>query len=355
MDPRQEIINIGKQLHDQGLLVRTWGNISCRLDKDRILITPSGIQYEDLTPEMIAEVNLGDLSWEGKCKPSSELLVHVACYNARSDIRFIIHTHQVFATVAGSLGVKEIRAMVDGDDVRIPCAPYALPGTRKLADNVKKTIQKYKSDNGIVMSNHGTICMGTISDEALECAMEMEEASRLFLHGYCHMDIESEFIEGFSSHINSGSIIYDKPDTPYRIKRMHEEIYAKRPDVRYIVHNKSQACKIVSRRATHMKPLLDDFAQLVGTSVRIPINHHGHDGKRIIVKKNVNAVFSLDDGAFCLGETKDDAYATALVLDKACIAQIAASRYGSANFLSYRDCLKMNRHYRNSYSKLAKR
>ena len=58
MDPRQEIINIGKQLHDQGLLVRTWGNISCRLDKDRILITPSGIQYEDLTPEMIAEVNL---------------------------------------------------------------------------------------------------------------------------------------------------------------------------------------------------------------------------------------------------------------------------------------------------------
>ena len=78
MDPRQEIINIGKQLHDQGLLVRTWGNISCRLDKDRILITPSGIMYEDLTPEMIAEVNLKDLSWEGKCKPSSELLVHVA-------------------------------------------------------------------------------------------------------------------------------------------------------------------------------------------------------------------------------------------------------------------------------------
>jgi L-fuculose-phosphate aldolase len=104
-----------------------------------------------------------------------------------------------------------------------------------------------------------------------------------------------------------------------------------------------------------MKPLLDDFAQLIGTGVRIPLNHHGHDGRRIIVKKNINAVFALDDGAFCLGETRDDAEAAALVLDKACIAQIAASRYGSANFLSYRDCHKMNRHYRNSYSKLAKR
>ena len=54
MDPRQEIIDIGRTLHEQGLLVRTWGNISCRIDKDHILITPSGIQYEDLTPDMIA-------------------------------------------------------------------------------------------------------------------------------------------------------------------------------------------------------------------------------------------------------------------------------------------------------------
>ena len=355
MDPRQEIIDVGRSLHEQGLLVRTWGNISCRLDKDRILITPSGIQYEDLTPDMIAMVNLSDLSWKGKCKPSSELLVHVACYNAKSSARFIIHTHQVFATVAGSLGVKEIRGVVDGDDIRIPCAPYALPGTQKLADNVKKTVSKYKSSNGIVMSNHGTICMGSISDEALECAMEMEEASKLFLHGYCHMDIQSGFVEGFSSFIKDGQIIYDKPDAPYRIRKIHEEIYDKRPDINFIVHNKSEACTIVSRRATHMKPLLDDFAQLIGTSVRIPVNHHGRDGRRIIVKKNVNAVFALDDGAFCLGQTRDDALAAALVLDKACIAQIAASRYGSANFLSYRDCLKMNRHYRNSYSKLAKR
>ena len=63
---KEHIIEVSRELHDIGLLVRTWGNISCRIDADHFLITPSGIKYEDLTPEMIVAVNINDLSYESK-------------------------------------------------------------------------------------------------------------------------------------------------------------------------------------------------------------------------------------------------------------------------------------------------
>lgn len=353
MDPRQELIEVGRQLHEKNLLVRTWGNISTRLDKNYMLITPSGIRYEDLTPDKIVKVRLRDLKWEGAYKPSSEMMVHAACYNVRPRCRFIIHTHQVYATVAGSLGIEEIKSTYEGEDVHIHCAPYALPGTRKLAENVAQTLRKNRYDDCVIMANHGTVCLGELSEETVEYAMELEEACRNFLRGYCRTDIESGILFGYNSCKRNGKILYEQPDTPYRVRRIHEEIYEKRPDVRYIVHNKSEACRIVSRRSTYIRPLLDDFAQIVGVGVPTPFNFHGQDGQRIIVKKHVNAVFCLDDGAYCLGKTRGDAEAVALVLDKGCIAQIAAARYGAASYLSRRDCYKMNRHYRNVYSKLA--
>ena len=86
---KEEIISVGRQLHDKGLLVRTWGNISSRIDESHFLITPSGIRYEDLTPERIVTVNMQDLSFEGKTVPSSEKAVHAVCYQERKNVQFI--------------------------------------------------------------------------------------------------------------------------------------------------------------------------------------------------------------------------------------------------------------------------
>ena len=350
---KEEIISVGRQLHDKGLLVRTWGNISSRIDETHFLITPSGIRYEDLTPEMIVCVNMEDLSYEGNILPSSEKLVHAACYQQRRDARFIVHTHQVYASCAGALGLHEINTEYEEDDICIPCAPYALPGTQKLAEHVRETLQRYKQSDGLIMSNHGTVCLGRNSMEAIGEAVKLEIAANNFLMDRCNTDIRHGVSEGYGSRMSDGVIIYDVEDTPDRVKRIHEEIYAKRPDVSCIVHNRSEAVMLTSRRTVHMKPLLDDFAQLIGTSVTVPLNVHGHDGDRLHIRKDVNVVFNLNDGAYCLGKSRDDAEAVAIVLDKGCIAQIAATRYGEAHFLSWMDCLKMNRHYRNSYSKLA--
>ena len=350
LSERQQIIDVSKELHEIGLLVRTWGNISCRVDKDHFLITPSGIRYEDLTPEMIVLVDLNDMSYEGDYKPSSEKLVHAAAYKVRKNSDFIIHTHQVFASCAGTLGIKKVFSYFEDEDVTIPVAPYALPGTQQLADNVARTLNRFKTSNGIIMSNHGTLCLGETFNEAIFEAEMMESACNNFLEDVCKMDIPHGVEEMFSSHLEKGEIVYDVPDTPERVKTIHQQVYSKRHDVKYVIHNKSEAVMMVSRRANHMKPLLDDFAQHIGVSVKIPANegqiYHN-------IKKKVNVLFVPNDGAYCFGSTKDDAEAVAMVLDKGCIAYVAAMRNGEGHYLTYFDCVKMNRNYRKNYSKLA--
>jgi len=353
MDPRQEIINVCKVLREEGLLVRTWGNVSCRIDKNTMLITPSGIKYEDLTPDKIVEVNLNDLSYKGKYKPSSEFLVHALSYKARNKCRFIAHTHQDKATIIGCLGLKEVKSMLEGENIKIHVASYGLPGSSKLAQNVYDTLKKYSNDKAIVMANHGTLCLGENAAEAVENALNLEDAAKYFLRVYCRVNDSKNYVAGYSSRRKNGEIIYSQKDVPYRVKRIHEKIYSERLDVNYIIHNKSESCVLISKRVTLLKALLDDFAQIIGARVRVPFNFHGRDGKKVYVKKNVNAVFELGEGVYALGASLDDATAAAIILNKACMAQIAATRYGSAMYLSLFDCLKMNRHYRKNYSKLA--
>ncbi len=350
LEEKQHIIDVSRYLHEIGLLVRTWGNISSRVEDDLMLITPSGIMYDDLTPEMIVPVRLSDMSYEGDFKPSSEMLVHAAAYRVRKDADFIVHTHQVFASCAGTLGMKKIFSYYEDDDVTIPVAPYALPGTKKLADSVARTLKKFKGTNGIIMSNHGTLCLGRNSKEAIFEAVMMETACNSFLTDVCKMDVTQGVEEMFSSHIENDKIVYDVKDTPERVKTIHKQIYGKRSDVNFIIHNKSDAIMTVSRRANNMRPLLDDFAQLIGTSVKIPSNE-GEIYNNI--KKNVNVLFVPNDGAYCFGSTYEDAEAVAMVLDKGCIAYMSVMRNGEGHYLSMFDCIKMNRNYRKNYSKLA--
>ena len=349
-DAKEEIIQVSRQLKDMGLLVRTWGNISSRVDRDHFLITPSGIQYEDLTPDMIVLVDINDLSYEGEYIPSSESKVHAAAYKVREDAGFIVHMHQVFASCVGTLGLKKIFSYYEDEDITVPVAAYALPGTEKLAENVTRTLNKYKDSDAIIMANHGTLCLGRNAKEAVMQANIMEVASNNYLADVCKTDMAPGVVYGYNSHLEDGKIVFDKKDTPERVKQIHQHIYAKRADVSYIIHNKSEAVMTVSRRANHMKPLLDDFAQLIGIGVKIPSND---DELYHNVKKNVNVVFSQSDGAYCLGSTEDDAMAVAMVLDKGCLAYMAVMRNGEGHYLSLLECIKMNRHYRKSYSKLA--
>ncbi len=351
-DIREQIIEIGRKLHREGLLVRTWGNISARIDESTFYITPSGIRYEDLTPEKIVKVHIPDLSHEGDWTPSSEMAVHAACYEERPDISWVVHTHQVYASVCACLGQKEILTQVQGRKIRIHVCDYAAPGSAKLAQAVRVKARKHAKAVGFLMANHGTVCFGRNGDEAVRQAQLMEDACEFFLADRCSTRLEHGLREGVSAVRTGGGIVCSE-GAPDRLRRIMEEILEKRPDVNVVLQNASEAVTATSRRVSRMRPLLDDFAMLIGTEVKIPDGSHGRHGHKVYIEKGVQAVFSYEDGAFCLGDTREEAEAVALILDKACIASLAAVRFGEAHFLPRQEAVKLHKRYVTSYGKLA--
>jgi len=99
---RQEVVEGGLRLVKEGLVARTWGNISIRVDETHMLITPSGRTYEDLTPQDIVLVNYHTSKHEGDIKPSSEKELHCEIYRTRKNIHAVIHTHQMNASTVAA-------------------------------------------------------------------------------------------------------------------------------------------------------------------------------------------------------------------------------------------------------------
>ena len=185
---RSAVCDAGKRLLHEHLVSGTWGNISLRIDKEIMVITPSGMPYETLSPEDMVVVNYNTLAWESEKKPSSELKLHAAIYHQRSDITAVIHTHQPSAlTVAAARRevppILDDMAQIIGPSVRV--ADYALPNTKKI---VRKTLQALRGRNAALMANHGAVCIGRDMEEAFIVCQVLEKACRSF--------IEAEFLGG---------------------------------------------------------------------------------------------------------------------------------------------------------------
>ena len=188
---RKQVIEGGLRLLKEGLVTRTWGNISIRVDEDHMLITPSGRNYEDLSPEDIVLVNYHTSKYEGHIKPSSEKGLHCEIYRTRKKIHAVIHTHQMNASTVAA-AQREVPPILDdmaqiiGPTVRV--AEYALPSTRKIT---KKTVKALKGRNAALMANHGAVCIGRDLEEAFVVCQVLEKACKAF--------IEAEFLGGAKS------------------------------------------------------------------------------------------------------------------------------------------------------------
>jgi L-fuculose-phosphate aldolase len=188
---RQQIIEGGLRLVKEGLVTRTWGNISIRVDETHMLITPSGRTYEDLTPEDIVLVNYHTSKHEGTIKPSSEKGLHCEIYRTRKKIHAVIHTHQMNASTVAAAHrevppILDDMAQIIGPSVRV--AEYALPSTKKIT---KKTVSALKGRNAALMANHGAVCVGRDLEEAFVVCQVLEKACKAF--------IEAEFLGGAKS------------------------------------------------------------------------------------------------------------------------------------------------------------
>jgi L-fuculose-phosphate aldolase len=176
---RAQIVDVAQALDAAGLVPNKSGNVSGRTDGG-FLITPAGVQYRDLKPVDIVELELHGEPVPSGPRPSSEWRLHAAIYSARPDVRAIVHTHSPAATALASAGrgIPPFHYMIAlaGGDIR--CMPYCTYGTAELAESA---IRGLEERNATLLSNHGVVAVGTSLKSAHSLAFEVENLAGQYL------------------------------------------------------------------------------------------------------------------------------------------------------------------------------
>lgn len=177
---RQSIIDAALAMQASGLSPQRSGNVSARFD-DGMLITPTGMRYEDLLPDDIVFVDADGAVGKGQRRPSSEWHFHLAIYQARDDAGAVVHCHSHSATVLACArraipAFHYMVAVAGGRDIR--CAPYATFGTQQLAHGAVEALVERRA---CLLANHGQITLGRDIETALEVAHEVETLSAQYV------------------------------------------------------------------------------------------------------------------------------------------------------------------------------
>lgn len=164
-------------------MVASAGNVSARIaGEDAIAITPTSVCYDVMTEDQVVVVSLGSgLLVETTLRPSGELPTHLAVYRHRPDVGAIVHTHAPCVTALSVLR-KPLPPVIDEMTVyfggTVEVAGYAFTGTDDLGANV---VAALGDRAGVLLSNHGNLCVGRDLAEALHVALTMEATARVYL------------------------------------------------------------------------------------------------------------------------------------------------------------------------------
>ena len=176
---REAIVEHYRDLIASGLGTGSSGNLSTRVDGG-MLITPTGIPAEHLTPDQPVHVSLDGEVSQGQLRPSSEWHMHAAVYRNRPEIEAVVHCHSRYATILACANrpipaIHYMIAITQSDEV--PVAPYATFGTNALAESV---IAGLAGRLASLLANHGQIAIGRDLDEAMRVAREVEELASIY-------------------------------------------------------------------------------------------------------------------------------------------------------------------------------
>jgi L-fuculose-phosphate aldolase len=157
---RQDIVDVGKLVYQKGWVAANDGNISIRLDENRILCTPTATSKGLLTVDDLIIVDMQGNKIEGRKERTSEIAMHLLIMNMRPDVKSVVHAHPPvatgYATAGRSLNLALLPEVIIGLGC-VPLADYGLPGTTALTDGMLPYIPKY---DAILMANHGAVCYG---------------------------------------------------------------------------------------------------------------------------------------------------------------------------------------------------
>lgn len=180
----KQVREIVAQLHDQllkwNLVVWTAGNVSQRLKTaDLMVIKPSGVRYEYLTPQSMVVTDLAGNVVDGK-SPSSDTASHAYIYRNMPGVYGVVHTHSTYATAWAATGQNipcALTMMGDEFGGPVPVGPFCLIGSEAIGKGVVETLKQYPHSPAVLMQNHGPFTIGKDAEDAVKAAAMTEEVA----------------------------------------------------------------------------------------------------------------------------------------------------------------------------------
>jgi L-fuculose-phosphate aldolase len=185
---REDIVQIGRLVYQKGWVAANDGNISIRLDQDRLLCTPTGVSKGMMHVDDLITCDMQGNKLTGKKERTSEIMMHLTVYQMRPDVRSVVHAHPPVSTGWATAGRPLNQALLPEVIIGLGCVPlagYGLPGTPALTDPMLPYIPKY---DAIMMANHGAVCY---SDDVWKAFFKMETVEH-----YARIALVAELLGG---------------------------------------------------------------------------------------------------------------------------------------------------------------
>jgi L-ribulose-5-phosphate 4-epimerase len=178
---REQVAALHAELVRYGLVVWTGGNVSGRVPgEDLFVIKPSGVMYDDLTPQSMVVCDLDGNVVEGEHAPSSDTASHAYVYREMPEVGGVVHTHSTYASAWAARAEPipcVLTAMADEFGGEIPLGPFALIGSEDIGRGIVATLRGHRSP-AVIMQNHGVFSIGKNATSAVKAAVMCEDVAR---------------------------------------------------------------------------------------------------------------------------------------------------------------------------------
>ncbi len=174
-----EVIQVSRLFYDKGLVEGTAGNVSALVANNEVAITPSSMPYHEMEPQDLVCVNLEGEVASGERSPSAETAMHLACYKSFPEVRAVIHSHPLYASMFAvarqpiPAAIEEVTIYIGGN---IEVCDYAMTGTPELGQAV---VAKLQDRSAALLANHGLICVGKNPQDALHASLVVERTAQI--------------------------------------------------------------------------------------------------------------------------------------------------------------------------------
>lgn len=178
---REQLAFFGQLLHQHEFVSATDGNLSARLDDQRIIATPTGVSKGMMHPRDMVIVDRSGTKLAGKRNVSFEIDMHLTIYKLRPDVCAVVHAHPCTATAFASAGIALDEPLCSEFVITlgsVPLAPYATTGTADVSESLMRFIPDH---NAILMANHGVVCFGKDLCQAYQRMEAVEHFARIVL------------------------------------------------------------------------------------------------------------------------------------------------------------------------------